>query len=284
VLALLVRFGSPGAATAQPSFSCAAAHAPVEKLICSDPTLAGLDAAMAAALRANPGDRAAQRQWLAGREIACPTGVENTLPEGGARDAVVACLGRLYEQRIATLDYARNRAAWPKLPVRPSVVEGKGRPLCEAVGRDIEASLLGPSLLLNPLGEREIEEMRRLVDVEDPRRGRAAAQSRYAGRVYLLAPLAPATTGGADVGVYELAGPTQIMRRCLFVGHVPMAYFPYEPPDHDVMAVLGKLEAAASPLLPSGKVCDAYGDGPRSLSDHRQYRPWLLDRRLSRQK
>src|SRR5207247_11241621 len=72
------------------------------------------------------------------------------------REAAVACLSRIYGQRVAVLRSERNAAAWPQLRFRPAIVEGAGTKLCEDLERDLVASFLGRGLFVNPLGEREI--------------------------------------------------------------------------------------------------------------------------------
>lgn len=84
-----------------PSFDCARAAAPVEKLICSDAGLAAADATLSAVygkiVAANPayaaGLRSGQRAFLASR-TPCLTGARNTQ---------VACLNERYSARIAML-------------------------------------------------------------------------------------------------------------------------------------------------------------------------------------
>jgi uncharacterized protein len=159
-LGLLAYGGAPAAAA-----ECAGAAEAVDRLVCSEPTLAALDAAMAGALDAsqkrarNPGERQArldeQRRWLAGRAAACPAAASSSAADPGA-EAATACLTRLYAQRAGVLGYERNAAAWPRLRFRPSLVEGAGTRLCEDLGRDLAASFLGPGAVVDPLGERAI--------------------------------------------------------------------------------------------------------------------------------
>jgi uncharacterized protein YecT (DUF1311 family) len=148
---------------------CAATQSSVERLICGEPSLAELDAAMARALldyqdrAASAAERKAQiahqLSWLAGREPACPA---VTPPQPGAplqaaaREIAVACLSRIYEHRVAVLLHERNLAAWPIVRFRPRIVEGKGIKLCEDLGRDLAVSFFGRSVFVDPLGEREI--------------------------------------------------------------------------------------------------------------------------------
>jgi hypothetical protein len=77
-------------------------------------------------------------------------------PEGAPNEGAVACLSRIYEQRLAVLRYERNAAAWPRIRFRPTIVEGAGTKLCEDLERDLMASFLGRGLFVDPLGEREI--------------------------------------------------------------------------------------------------------------------------------
>ncbi|MBL6456433.1 DUF1311 domain-containing protein [Belnapia sp. T6] len=157
-------------ARAQPSFDCRAAATPLERLICAEPRLAGLDASLAGAYRAhlaaapNPAERdrriAEQRRWLAARTATCPV-IEvaerraTDLGAWGARQAAT-CLGARMEQRIAVLGLEAQRAAWPRLPFLPRLLRGAGTPVCEALAQDLEAAFRGPAAVPNPLGEREV--------------------------------------------------------------------------------------------------------------------------------
>src|SRR5271166_2403883 len=97
-----------GHAAPTASFDCAAARAPIERLICSDDALAGLDAAVGKAFAARrqaladteqPAALEEQRQWLRQRLAAC------TVPASGAKapPAALACLIGLYRDRLAAL-------------------------------------------------------------------------------------------------------------------------------------------------------------------------------------
>ena len=76
--------------------------------------------------------------------------------DGAGSEGAVACLSRIYEQRLAVLRYERNAAAWPRIRFRPTIIEGAGTKLCDDLERDLTASFLGRGLFVNPLGEREI--------------------------------------------------------------------------------------------------------------------------------
>jgi uncharacterized protein len=102
---------------------------------------------------------------------------------------------------------------------------------------------------------------------------------RYAGRVYVLARLRPEPTTLPDTAIYELSGPDQVKRRCLFRAHFPMADFVYDETPRDLGERALSVGGEAGPLLPAGKLCVAVGDGPRTLWDHQAYRPWVLERR-----
>jgi uncharacterized protein YecT (DUF1311 family) len=145
------------AGRAAPGFSCAAAKAPLERLICAEPGLAAMDALLAEAYRAaGKAELIEQRAWLAARAASCPD-VAVSLPEDGAvRRNAVDCISQLYQQRVAQLLRARNAAAWPHLPFRPRLIEGAGTKLCEAMMSDITATFLGDSIDPNPLGARAI--------------------------------------------------------------------------------------------------------------------------------
>jgi len=158
-----------GGAAATPSFQCDKEVSPIDRLICLEPSLAALDAAIGSAFHdyldraGRPTDREAraadQRLWFDGRAMACPAAAQPqpdaTLERGGNTGAV-ACLSRIYEQRIAVLRFERNAAAWPHIRFHPTIVEGAGSKLCGDLERDLAASFLGRGLFVNPLGEREI--------------------------------------------------------------------------------------------------------------------------------
>lgn len=151
-------------AATEPGLECGNAQTAIERLICAEPSLAALDHSMAEALR-DYRDRAErdarladQRLWLEGRARACPAAQPqpDTGPGGARNDVAVACLSRIYEQRLAVLNYERNAAAWPHVRFRPTIVEGADTKLCEDLEQDLVASFLGRGLFVNPLGEREI--------------------------------------------------------------------------------------------------------------------------------
>ena len=158
--------GQGEGAAAKPGSDCAGAAAAIDRLICAEPSLAVIDTALDAAFRdyrdraARPVDRdarlAEQRLWLEGRTRACPAATPSALPAGAQRESAVACLSRIYEQRVAALRYERNTAAWPRVRFRPTLLEGAGTKLCEDLQRDLVASFFGRGLFVNPLGEREI--------------------------------------------------------------------------------------------------------------------------------
>jgi hypothetical protein len=156
-------------AEAQANSKCEKAPTAIDRLICSEPSLAALEAAIGPALQdyldraARPADRDArtadQRLWRDGRAMACPAAAQpqpDATPEGAGNEGAVACLSRIYEHRVAVLRYERNEAAWPRIRFRPTIVEGAGNKLCEDLERDLAASFLGRELFVNPLGEREI--------------------------------------------------------------------------------------------------------------------------------
>ena len=158
-----------GSAAAKSSGQCDKALTAIDRLVCLDPSLAALDAAIGLAFHdyldraARPADRDArtadQHLWLDGRTMACPAAAQpqsDAAPEGGGNEGAAACLLRIYEQRVAVLRYERNAAAWPHIRFRPTIVEGAASKLCEDLERDLAASFLGRGLFVNPLGEREI--------------------------------------------------------------------------------------------------------------------------------
>ncbi len=148
-----------GVGHATPSFSCADANSALDKLICADPGLAAMDTMLAEAFRDAHGNAevlAEQRRWLAARAASCPD-VAVTMPtDSVVRRNAIDCMMELYEQRVAQLLQARNAAAWPHLPFRPTLIEGAGTALCEALQSDITATFLGSNVDPDPLGTRAI--------------------------------------------------------------------------------------------------------------------------------
>jgi uncharacterized protein len=158
-----------GTAAVKPSIKCDKAPTALDRQICLEPSLAALDAALGPAFRdyldrtTRPADRDAratdQRLWLDWRTMACPAALKPQPPaagEGAASEGAVACLSRIYEQRLAVLRYERNASAWPRVRFRPTILEGTGTKLCDDLEGDLTASFLGHGLFVNPLGEREI--------------------------------------------------------------------------------------------------------------------------------
>ena len=114
----LLAFGQPTQA-ASPSFDCAKAATPVEKLLCSDDGLARRDRLLAVTYRKALGEltdgaaadlRAAQRAWARGRAAACPD-----VATDPAR--AVACLADLYDARIAAI----RPLSFSELALQPGV-------------------------------------------------------------------------------------------------------------------------------------------------------------------
>jgi len=160
---------SESRAAAKPSLNCNKTLTGVDRLICLEPSLAALDAAISRAFHdyldraAQPAKREARtadhRLWLDGRAMACPAaaGLEpDAATQGEWVEGAVACLSRIYEQRIAVLRFEQNAVTWPHIRFHPTLIEGAGTKLCEDLERDLAASFLGGGLFVNPLGEREI--------------------------------------------------------------------------------------------------------------------------------
>jgi uncharacterized protein len=124
VSGLAARLGD-GAAE-KPSAECSGAPTAIDRLICAEPSLAVLD--INAAFREHrdravrPAEREArlaeQRPWLDGRARACPA-ARPASPDAPLqavrRESEVACLSRIYEQRLAVLGYERNETGWPRV-------------------------------------------------------------------------------------------------------------------------------------------------------------------------
>lgn len=111
--------GGSGAASARsegPSFDCAKARTPDEKLICASPELSRADVALAESFRAlldaaDPADRDAvkteQRQWVSARNRHCGLAA-STRVTGQNRVEFVSCLEREYSGRTRYLDGLRD--------------------------------------------------------------------------------------------------------------------------------------------------------------------------------
>ena len=117
------------------SFNCADAKAPVEKLICSDASLAKADADLAAlyaqlqeSLQGSAHDDllAEQRAWLKARLSACGVAATGSTPPADSTKAVT-CLTGLYRDRIGALQQlasaqpAANPAVPSAQPIRESL-------------------------------------------------------------------------------------------------------------------------------------------------------------------
>lgn len=111
VAGLIASLPSLPARAGAPSFNCALAQAPLEKLICADDALADLDADLGRAYQARrlalaDGERPAllaeQRDWLKGRLARCKLPAQGTLDLAAAAPAA-ACLAKLYQARIDQL-------------------------------------------------------------------------------------------------------------------------------------------------------------------------------------
>lgn len=96
--------------TGGPSFDCAAASKPLERLICANYSLANADADMARRFRAlrdisPPAERnrliSEQRQWIAGLQTTCsiPVSGAGVGPQGG-----LSCVAGVYKERILALN------------------------------------------------------------------------------------------------------------------------------------------------------------------------------------
>lgn len=166
-LALLAAFALLFAAGQAAAAGCAGKPAGAERLICGEPGLAALaadlDRVFARDQAGNPAARAAraaeEKNWLDGRRTACPAIAvpqPEPLPGSAQRAVAVACLERLYQQRIAVLRAPQNVAAWPHVPFLPRLVAGAGAPLCKALASDLAAGFRGRGDAVDPLGEREI--------------------------------------------------------------------------------------------------------------------------------
>lgn len=132
---LLSAWGHAPASAAGPSFDCAAAKAPIERLICSDNGLSQADADMAQVYQAlrqtlDAKGRAdllqAQRRWLQSRFSDCKIPVSGEIPAAGAAD-MTRCLNGLYTARIKALGEvqsagknAANKSSATSVPTTPA--------------------------------------------------------------------------------------------------------------------------------------------------------------------
>ena len=132
-----------GGAPAHPTLKCDKTLTGIDRLICLEPALAALDAAIGQTFHdyleraTRPTDREArtadQRLWLDGRAMACPAAARlqsDATARDGEVEGAVTCLSRIYEQRLAVLSLERNAAAWPRIRLRPSIFECAGTKLC----------------------------------------------------------------------------------------------------------------------------------------------------------
>ncbi len=110
------------AAAGAPSFNCALAQAPVEKLICADDALADLDAELGRAYQARrlaladgerPALQAEQRDWLKSRLTQCKLPAQGHLDLTAAAPST-ACLAKLYRTRIDQLTAVARTATPPE--------------------------------------------------------------------------------------------------------------------------------------------------------------------------
>jgi uncharacterized protein len=97
---------------------------------------------------------------------------------------------------------------------------------------------------------------------------------RYKGKIYLLAPLHALPNAPADLGVYRLDAANQVHRTCLYDAHLPFAAG--ATPELALPTVTA-MQQAVAPLLPTGRLCAAEGEGPDTLAARAAWRPWALD-------
>ncbi len=108
ITAALACISGPAQA-AGPSFDCAKARAPVEKLLCANGVLGDLDKALADAFETLQSHQptaaktliADEQRWLGERDKNCPAEAQNAVP----------CLSKLYEDRIAGLKAKASASA-----------------------------------------------------------------------------------------------------------------------------------------------------------------------------
>jgi uncharacterized protein YecT (DUF1311 family) len=133
---MALSMGCAGAAqAASPSFSCSAAKAPIEKIICSDDALASADAAMAKAyqdLRQTLDTKARmellqrQRKWLQARFSSCGIATEGDVkPEAMA--PLATCLTQFYQAHTAELAVAGQAPAGTTARLAQTVFPANGR-------------------------------------------------------------------------------------------------------------------------------------------------------------
>lgn len=119
-LAACLVFASPFALAQGPTFDCAKAQGEVEKLICSDPSLAALDQKLAevykaALAKAKDGLdkqlKVDQRGWIKGRNECWKAKDKTWITETWTVDTVKDCVDAQYRQRISEL-----QAVWRLVP------------------------------------------------------------------------------------------------------------------------------------------------------------------------
>lgn len=139
--AALLRSALARPSIAKPSFDCAKARSPAEKLICAEPDMARLDATLAedfrSALAAAKSDpvraqalRDGQRRWLAERDRTCLAGKDLASP--ATANAALHCLGLAYVARDAALSSPTAPAPAPAAAVAPAITAMKDEALAAA--------------------------------------------------------------------------------------------------------------------------------------------------------
>jgi uncharacterized protein len=133
-IAVLAAAALPVAAAAA-GFDCGKAAAPVERLICGNPALSGLDDQLAAAFRArreglDEAGRAAalleQRRWVQARLAACGIPLKGDLADA-QRPAAETCLTAQYQTRLAELAAPVQVSAPPApAPAPPAIPAAAG--------------------------------------------------------------------------------------------------------------------------------------------------------------
>lgn len=140
---LFVGTGLPAFAAERPAFDCAKAEGEVEKLICSDASLAALDRQLdavyaAATAKAHgklaTGLREDQRGWVKGRNDCWKATQQTWITATWTVDSVPACVAAQYRVRISEL-----QAVWQLLPPKTVSYVCQNDPANEVVANFFES-------------------------------------------------------------------------------------------------------------------------------------------------
>lgn len=163
LLIALLALLTDGALSAQelphdsPGFDCAAAKSAIDRLICGDVALAGLDRQMGEAFRQklkSTDDRDAllheQRTWLKARAPSCGIPQRDELFQAQSVEAYRSCVGELYKLRITVL-------AAPSSVTPAPVVQSLAAPLSPASDLPPDLKALQAGKFLRPATQADLD-------------------------------------------------------------------------------------------------------------------------------